>query len=1521
MADELLFSVLDAIEDKEAKLLTWGIVDGSFSWDELDAIIEPLIERAIHPDPDHTEFLRVKEVVKELISRGWIFEISLSDAEKRYRSRMAETVRLLQRLRQLFPKHRGPGLWRTAPELIADFRFLKRKRRYPSRTLTRDKAFDAVSQTLKNPLLLKSLRKIIDSLDHDFRFAGFQVRAMERILRSIEQEKSTGTIICAGTSSGKTLAFYVPAFTAILDHLSSQDRDEKWVKVVALYPRNELLKDQLREVLTRLQNLNRANPGTSRRPIRVGVWYSDTPFNAEYCKWDREGDSLVCPIISCLDPKCGSSLVWRKDDRELGREILRCRGCNKPLDETSFLFTRTSLSNIVPDILFTTTEMMNQRLSDSQMSHLFGVGDRANRAPDLVLLDEVHTYEGRHGAQVGYVMRRWQSLLRQPLRFVGLSATLRESRTFFSTITGCYENLVDEITPLAKEMESEGSEYTLALRGDPVSRAALLSTTIQTVMVMQRSLDPPIRSARVSRSKGAFGQRTFVFADNLDIINRLYFDLLNAEGRDSYGRPDQARAPHGGLAYLREQGPSLERFNNGQDWRFLDELRGGLNEKLRIQRVSSQDRGVQEESDVIVATASLEVGFDDPTVGVVIQHKAPRHMAGFIQRKGRAGRQRGMRPWTVVVLSDYGRDRNTYQQYEQLFDPELPIKTLPMTNHMVMRVQGVYAMIDYLGLKTQRIPGSVWRILSGEDDKSLKKREVENEIQLILETENGRNRFTKFLKRSLKLSPYDTDSLLWEYPRPLMTTVLPTAKRRLSSNWNSLHGPATDLRLKNSPLPDFAPGTLFSDINMSDVQITLPISTQVGSQPKANEYSMQIYSCLREFSPGRVSRRYGIKNQFERYWIPPATEPPVSPSNLNFGVVDVDSIGDHIFVGKWSFESENEPVSIDVFQPIRIRPSNPSKNIKDSSNARPTWKTQIVATFPPTRLEPPIGGVWKNLISSINFFTHSQNCPIEVRRFCNGSTSEVLDGRERQSWRTSFVKAETSVALGSAYSADSILWKFQVPTLRDTKINVRKWQALRIQRFFDEAWTGKSLQTVGNPFARDWLAQTFLSALTYEAVNKQCSLSEANENLRSGHAEVPLVETLNIIFQSSTFGDDSGHSISSPDRLRSDLEAYLRDPKVLDDLHSFSEILWATVSEEWDEWLRGVFHSTLSAAIVASIGDLCPSIDADEIVVDLSRGVDDQTDSSSQDGRYLETWLSERHTGGGGFVDEFLREYSKDPRKFFGLVHANLRKSEFELIDEQLSRFVTNLVTSRGKDSTFKSAELVDLFRGALENSDLVSSFDALRKSISNDGFYPFHGFWVALSNRILRKGSGPASDEFIASSLCEWDREVNRLGIEIDLRLFSYYLSQKYDIETVVTKLGVFEGTDRATWRMGTIYGLLWPRGRLIRQNHLQLRNEFQEFPPVERLIMEDLLSDERTVVPVCSSDWWSKTEFGLSKGELITLLCPITSPEKMSEALNYLITNSIDSSYLRSYARLQGVGIVDGMIQAHIELVEAPQ
>ena len=58
-----------------------------------------------------------------------------------------------------------------------------------------------------------------------------------------------------------------------------------------------------------------------------------------------------------------------------------------------------------------------------------------------------------------------------------------------------------------------------------------------------------------------------------------------------------------------------------------------------------------------------------------------------------------------------------------------------------------------------------------------------------------------------------------------------------------------------------------------------------------------------------------------------------------------------------------------------------------------------------------------------------------------------------------------------------------------------------------------------------------------------------------------------------------------------------------------------------------------------------------------------------------------------------------------------------------------------------------------------------------------------------------------------------------------------------------------------------------------------------------------------------------------MVTLTCPGAERSRLAWALNALVTNPIESGYLRAYARLQGIRQSHSLIEADIELVEAVQ
>ena len=270
------------------------------------------------------------------------------------------------------------------------------------------------------------------------------------------------------------------------------------------------------------------------------------------------------------------------------------------------------------------------------------------------------------------------------------------------------------------------------------------------------------------------------------------------------------------------------------------------------------------------------------------------------------------------------------------------------------------------------------------------------------------------------------------------------------------------------------------------------------------------------------------------------------------------------------------------------------------------------------------------------------------------------------------------------------------------------------------------------------------------------------------------------------------------------------------------------------------------------------------------------------------------------------------------MVRAALEMGEFELIDHQFCRLLGVLNVS---DTVSEMRNVLQHMRTANGHAELNKLSKELRVAMVREGFSPFHGFLVSVANRTLRPGAGPATDAYLASALSRWDTEEQRLGIEIDLRVLCYLLSQTAEIDAVISEAGIPDGTDRGAWRMSAISGLLWGRGRAIRQAPLQVRHPYIDFPPIERLLVIETINDERACVDVSDIHWLDATTELLAGGHLVTLTCSEGSREQLGSALDSLICNPVETGYLRAYARLQGIRQRGGVIEADIELVEAMQ
>jgi hypothetical protein len=272
------------------------------------------------------------------------------------------------------------------------------------------------------------------------------------------------------------------------------------------------------------------------------------------------------------------------------------------------------------------------------------------------------------------------------------------------------------------------------------------------------------------------------------------------------------------------------------------------------------------------------------------------------------------------------------------------------------------------------------------------------------------------------------------------------------------------------------------------------------------------------------------------------------------------------------------------------------------------------------------------------------------------------------------------------------------------------------------------------------------------------------------------------------------------------------------------------------------------------------------------------------------------------------------------MARANTGMGEFEIIDHQLINIFKTLAEDEDSCNS-ESAEFIRKFRASDSQEKMASTFKSLRHSLLKEGFSPFHGFLVSIGNRVLRPGSGPATDQYLSKALETWQTEEERIGIEIDIRVMIYFLSQSNEIDRVVTDVGGVPLGDRGSWRSSAIGGLLWPRGQAIRRTNLLMRNPFTELPLVERLLVAETIGDDRFYISMVDSNWLEKTSEQLAFGRLVTLTCPESERSKLAAALNSLLTNPVESGYLRAYARLQGIRHTRSTIEADIELVEAVQ
>ena len=1375
--------------------------------------------------------------------------------------------------------------------LVGGLRYTRRPRQYPDRDQDPFRLMEEL--TSAGSVEREAFRALVStSAGTPLKLSGFQARAARTILGSVGAGRSSGAIVGAGTGSGKTLAFYLPALT----HLAGEIGPNHRLLALALYPRNELLRDQLQTGVEQVLRINKVVHERAGRPLRIGALFGGVPQTVRaltgrfYGTWRRQADAFVCPYLSCPGESgqgCGGQLVVRLADAEADEPALQCTTCNSKLDPGVFPVTRDQLRRRPPDILYSSTEMLNRSLLDPSISHVLGLDTKPG--PDLVLLDEVHTYGGTSGAMTSLAIRRWRNRVRSKPVFVGLSATLLDAPQFFGDLVGLHADQIADIAPDPDELVPEGAEYQIVVRGDPTSGVGLLSTTIQTAMLLGRAMDAPHHR----RSAGLFGRKVFAFTDDLDVTNRLYFDLLDAEGQRHRSRGAHL-AYRPSLAHLRSPslGDAPARRRAGQVWDLAIATGHGLgaSDRLRVGRTSSQDTGLDTAAQVVVATASLEVGVDDPEVGAVLQHKAPRGNAAFLQRQGRAGRERGMRPLTVVVLSDYGRDRHAYEAWDQLLSPVLRATALPVRNVHVLRMQAVLATLEWAIVQAGAdVRGrNMWTTLAGppRHDRDLAaQRSVAQRLRQAIDSDGARASLVSYLQQSLALEKSVVEDLLWQPPRPVLLAAVPALLRRIEDKWEmvdereQITAPARDGDEEPSredagarqPLPAFVPPTLFSPLALPDVLVDMPRWSADNEGKHATE-SLGLVQALRELAPGRVTKRFAINSDLDRAWVP-----------VHMGGTDLE-ISTFVTLS----QSEGDVNTVPLVRPLRMQVQQPAEDVRDSTHGFPRWETEVRPQGPGTELRVGDRGPLAPFIVAMEAHLHRDQQQVEVRRGMTASEVSIVEqGGEEHRAVVALSDHGSPVALGGAFDVDGLRFEVDV-TIPDEVWGSPFGPSLRAGWFEERLKRG--LSDLVNPFLGNWIHDIILTGLLRGAIDDGLELNEAWDRMRPRLASGSTA-ALEILLAAPGLDLEELDPEARTGKLIERVRGALQDPTVTAQLDNDVPALWESPGADAQAWLRRRLVRTIGEVLLGGAALLCPEHDPELVLLDIEPDAD----------AHGVVWLTESTVGGGGFLEAVTDAVTANPARFLRLASAALRPGTQETVAAALHEVVQLAVRDE------RTAQAFDRYRTSRGARERTARLGEVRSILRDEGVPDLPDVVGAMATRLLRPGSTGSIDKLVVESLERWVAAERQLGVEISLRTWCFldaWTGDEYDLD-----------------RLDHLQLVLWPRGSRTRDHNMASYNPFTDEPdPAAGVLELAMKTAEPAVVNVAEPDLaWREAVERLEQDGYVRLRAPHRRRSELLDVVARSATDEVELDVLRIHPKLVNVSeATEAHISVDLELPE---
>jgi ATP-dependent helicase YprA (DUF1998 family) len=215
----------------------------------------------------------------------------------------------------------------------------------------------------------------------------------------IASRKQENLVVTTGTGSGKSLCFEIP----IVNHcLKAKEVGKKGIKAIIIYPMNALANSQYQELASKLAGSE----------LKIGLYTGDTDI-AQEGALERYKE------------------IFGEDAEPNDSEII----------------SRAEMKKNPPDILLTNYVQLELLLTRLEDKPLFKEEFKENLR--FLVLDELHTYSGKQGADVAFLVRR----LKQRTNTIGKLICIGTSATMISDKSD--ENSSQAIADFASKMFGE----------------------------------------------------------------------------------------------------------------------------------------------------------------------------------------------------------------------------------------------------------------------------------------------------------------------------------------------------------------------------------------------------------------------------------------------------------------------------------------------------------------------------------------------------------------------------------------------------------------------------------------------------------------------------------------------------------------------------------------------------------------------------------------------------------------------------------------------------------------------------------------------------------------------------------------------------------------------------------------------------------------------------------------------------------------------------------------------------------